>query len=435
MQDRANRNRWVFVVVLLTFLIFRQLTGYLIEPISTQFRALASIGDYWFDTDLPVHLLVAMVFFIVWGILFDSHSRKKLMSLAGFLWGVSAWLMGFAPTYATFNISRAASGVDFASHSGIYAMVGDLYKPINRGKIIGLLLLSQPLAYLVGMVLPNYLDDLFKSRITLAALGAIGFILAIVIHFFIEEPKRGAKEPALANINMTGTYQFDWEIAKTALKKPSLLLIYAISLVGTIPWFMLMNGLPIYLRDVHFLQVTGINQIILPSIMGVTLGYPLSGFVGDLLFRYKKSGRIIVSLVGVVLPCICLFTVFQTQDVDGQTLTLCMKLVGFFMAFSWPSLIASILDITLPELRASANALALLCRSIGMMISPFLLSLFRAQMGLGNAILWTCIGSWVICAFFLIGMLFYIPRDIEQLRRHMAYRSHLEARFARSNAR
>jgi hypothetical protein len=54
---------------------------------------------------------------------------------------------------------------------------------------------------------------------------------------------------------------------------------------------------------------------------------------------------------------------------------------------------------------------------------------FAAKIGLGSAILWVSTGSWGVSLLFLIGLLFLLPEEIERLRKHLAYRSQLEARF------
>jgi MFS family permease len=101
------------------------------------------------------------------------------------------------------------------------------------------------------------------------------------------------------------------------------------------------------------------------------------------------------------------------------------------MAFPWGNMFAAVMDITLPELRGSAFALALLFQTVSSLASPFILTYIQGLIGLGNAILLICIGAWGISLVIMILLYFSIPRDVEQLRRHMAYRSHLEARLER----
>ena len=435
MRREIIRYRWVFVVTMFLFLFYHQLIGFLVEPLTMVFRGIASVSDLWLDFELPINVLFAIFLFLVWGILYDRHSRRRLISLAGFLWGVSAWLMALAPTFALFNVSKAVSGIDRASHSGIYAMVGDLFKPTNRGKILGLLLLAQPMALLFAEILSDQLEDMLQWRSVMLMLGAIGFLLALMIHNFVKEPKRGAKEPALGNVQMTGTYQFDWDLAKTAITKPGLIFLFVYMFFGIIPWIVMSDGMLNYLRALSGFEQLDIYLLLLPIMFGITLGYPIGGLLGDVLFRFNKNGRLLISLIGVIAPSICLYYAFKGQNVQGQGFLVSILMMGFFMAFPWSNIFASVMDITLPELRASAFALALVFQTIGVLVSPFILSLVQGTIGLIDTILWLSIGAWAICFVILVLLLIFVPRDIEKLRRHMAYRSHLEVRLQREKQR
>jgi MFS family permease len=435
MRKEIIRYRWVFVVTMFLFLFYQQLIGFLIEPLTMVFRGVSSFSDLWLNIELPIDIFFALIFFLVWGILFDRLSRRSLISLAGFLWGVSAWLMALAPTFALFNVSKAISGVDRASHSGIYAMVGDLFKPTNRGKILGLLLLAQPLALFFAVIMSDRLEDLIQWRSVFLMLGAIGFLLAVMIHNFVKEPKRGAKEPALGDVEMTGTYQFDWDLAKNAFTKPGLILMYVYIFFSIFPWVVMSEGFLNFLREITGLQTLEFYLILTPIMFGITLGFPVGGLLGDALFRFKKNGRLLISLVGVIAPSICLYYAFRGQNVQGQGFLVSILLMGFFMAFPWSNIFASVMDITLPELRASAFGLALIFQTIGVLVSPLILSLAQRTMGLIDTLLWLSIGAWAICLVILVLLLIFVPRDIEKLRRHMAYRSHLEVRLQQEKQR
>jgi MFS transporter, Spinster family, sphingosine-1-phosphate transporter len=431
MRKGKNQSRWLMVVILFLFLLFHQLMWFLVGPITGLFSVTSSVSDRWFDINLPLDVMVAIVFFLVWGYFYDRHSRKRLMSLAGFLWGVSAWLMSFSPTLPTFNMSKTFSGIGRASQPGIFAFIGDIFKPTDRGKILSFLLLSQPLAFMLAMVWEGILVTEIHWRSILILLGAIAFLVSLAIHFSIKETKRGASEPALMNLHMTGTYQFDWDIAKSALRKHSLILVYLFMLIGITPWIVLPTGLLIFLKDIQTLQAADIYLSFLPTLFGITLGYPVGGILGDILFKYSKKGRLYPSLVGLIMACLCLYFALKVPSLQLQGFLLSILLMGFFMAFPWGNMFAAVMDITLPELRGSAFALALLFQTVSSLVSPLIFTYVQSLVGLGNAILWICIGAWLISIFIIILLFFRIPQDVEQLRRHMAYRSHLEARLER----
>ena len=102
-------------------------------------------------------LLVAAIFFPLWGYLYDRYSRTKLLALASAIWGSTTWLSAIAPTYPAFVATRASTGIDDSSYPGLYSMISDYFLPAMRGKIYGLLELTMPIGYLVGMILGLFL--------------------------------------------------------------------------------------------------------------------------------------------------------------------------------------------------------------------------------------------------------------------------------------
>lgn len=424
------KYRWVFVAVMFLFLLFSQVMGFFIEPITTLVSKSSTLVDRWFDRTFPIELIFMLLFFLVWGVLHDRHSRKRLLSLAGFLWGASAWLMGISPTFATFQISTAVFGISRASYSGIFALVSDLFKPSNRGKVLSLLLLTQPLAIVMGTVLGTMIELEAIWRQFLILFGAIAFLITLAIQLRTQDPNRGAKEPALTNITVRGTYLLGMDTVKLILTKPSLILIYGLIFFGTIPVVVLLDGMLVFLRDVHGLSTAEVYSSILPAMLGVVLGYPIGGFLGDVLFKFKKQARLIPALIGSIVPPICLYLAFGSQDVRGQPFMIYILLVSYFMALTLPNLFAMVFDVTLPEIRASASAVCLIFQTLSILIAPMLVSIGQSFLSIGETILWICIGAWLISIILMVGLLLRIHKDIEDLRRHMAHRSYLETRLS-----
>ena len=431
MPTGHNRSRWIVVVIVFLFLLFNQLMGFFVEPITNLVSKTSTLVDRWITPILPVDMIFMLIFFLVWGVSFDRHSRKRLLALAGFLWGATAWLMGISPTFATFQISTAAFGISRASYSGIFAMVSDLFKPTNRGKVLSLLLLTQPFAIVLGAIYENIIRLEETWRWVLIFFGAIGLLITLSIHQTIEEPKRGGKEPALTIFPLRGTYILDWDVLKQSLFKKSLILIYLLIFLGTVPVVVLLTGNQVYLSKVFGMAEVDIYLLLLPAMIGVVLGYPVGGVLGDSLFVFKKYGRLLPCLLGFLVPPIFLFLAFRIQDIQGHVYMIYLLITCFFMAFSLPNLFASIMDVTLPEVRASAGAVGLLFQTISIMITPVFFSIGQNFFPIGDLILGICIGGWVVCLGISILLLFWILKDIEELRRHLAHRSYLEARLSR----
>jgi len=99
------------------------------------------------------------------------------------------------------------------------------------------------------------------------------------------------------------------------------------------------------------------------------------------------------------------------------------------MALERPNIIAMVFGITLPELRSIAMAIMMVFQLVGFVLGSSIIRRLIPVIGLGPAILWFCVGAWGISLLLLIGLLWFIPKEIEVLRRQMAYRSRLEGRL------
>jgi MFS transporter, Spinster family, sphingosine-1-phosphate transporter len=210
-------------------------------------------------------IFLGIIFFVLWGFLYDRHNRKKLLAVAAFLFGTTSVLLGIAPTYATFAFSFTAINISRASQPGIFALIGDYFSPKLRGRIIGLFLSTQPLALALVLFLVPFIEPALSFRYIYLLLGAVGFLFALMIFFWLGEPKRGANEPALVQIRMTGVYLFDWENAKGFFRSPCMLYIYAISFFAIFPWSVNLFWMHRYLTQVWDLPELTINLSFLPA--------------------------------------------------------------------------------------------------------------------------------------------------------------------------
>jgi MFS family permease len=158
--------------------------------------------------------------------------------------GSTTWLNAIAPNYSTFLVTRSSTGIDDSSYPGLFSLVSDYFGPKMRGKVYGLLQFTQPLGYLVGMVLGLLLSDLIGWRGVFYITGSLGIVMAVVIFFGVKEVPRGQSEPEMSEIDLKSHYRFDWKIAADLLKKPSLLLLFVQGFLGffwnaIIIWFFL----------------------------------------------------------------------------------------------------------------------------------------------------------------------------------------------------
>jgi len=100
-----------------------------------------------------------------------------------------------------------------------------------------------------------------------------------------------------------------------------------------------------------------------------------------------------------------------------------MVLTAVFMPLSSPNVVATVYDITVPEVRSTAQAVEYFVENIGAAFAPILAGSISLVFGKGNAILWVCIIAWGLCFLFYLGALLTVDTDIHMLRSQMEQRA------------
>ena len=144
-MKQVKRRRWVVVIVFFAFMLLHQSDRLLIGSLPDQIRETFGINRAQFGLAISGALLVGTIMYPLWGYLYDRFARPKLLALASLIWGSTTWLSAIAPTYGSFLVTRASTGIDDSSYPGLYSLIADYFGPSVRGKIYGLLQLTQQL--------------------------------------------------------------------------------------------------------------------------------------------------------------------------------------------------------------------------------------------------------------------------------------------------
>jgi MFS family permease len=233
---RRSRYRWFVVVIFFAFMLLHQADKLLISPLTTPIMEAFGINEAQMGAVFTGALIVGAILYPVWGYLYDRYTRPKLLALASFIWGSTTWLSAIAPTYPSFLLTRASTGIDDSGYPGLYSLISDYFGPAVRGKIYGLLQIAEPLGYMLGMILAMSLRDAIGWRGVFYLTGSLGILLSVVIFFGVRDVPRGRSEPELAGLEQIGAYRFSWEIARGLFRKRSLLLLFVQGFFGVFPW-------------------------------------------------------------------------------------------------------------------------------------------------------------------------------------------------------
>ncbi len=427
---RRARYRWFVVAVFFVFTLLHQADKLLISPLTTPIMEAFGINEAQMGAVFTGALIVGAVLYPVWGYLYDRYTRPKLLALASFIWGSTTWLSAIAPTYPSFLVTRASTGIDDSSYPGLYSLISDYFGPAVRGKIYGLLQLSAPLGYMLGMILATFLRDPLGWRGVFYLTGSLGIVLAAVIFFGVRDVARGRSEPELAGLEEIGVYRFSWEIARGLFRKRSLLLLFVQGFFGVFPWNVITYWFFRYLETERGYGEDAVLFTMVVAVLVLALGYFAGGAVGDFFFKRSRRGRAWVAATAVLLGAILLYFTMNVPAENQSFFLIMLSLTALFIPFSSPNVISTVYDVTLPEVRSTALAVQYFIESAGAATAPFLAGLIAVRSSLHHAILIVCESAWVLCAIFLVGVAYLLPRDIEALRQAMRQRAELERRAA-----
>jgi MFS family permease len=371
-------------------------------------------------------LLVGAILYPLWGYLYDRYARSKLLALASFIWGSTTWLNAIAPTYPAFLVTRASTGIDDSSYPGIYSLITDYFGPTMRGKVYGILQLTQPLGYMIGLIVATLLSGTIGWRGVFFITGSLGLVLSVVIFFGVKEAPRGQSEPEMAGLEQVGVYRFDKKIALGLFKKRSLLLLFAQGFVGVFPWNVITYWFFRYLETERFYSANEVLVTMAPAILVLASGYFIGGAIGDFLFKRTQRGRMITALTGVVMGAILLYFTI-TVPVENQTqFMILLLLTAIFIPFSSANVISTVYDVTLPEVRSTALAIQYFMENGGAALAPLMAGFIARSYNLETAILVICIGAWILCSILLSFVIWLVPADIAVLRSQMRQRAEIE---------
>jgi MFS family permease len=439
MKKKRNYYPVFVVIVLALFMLLHQTDKLLIGSLQIPIRKSFGLNDLTWGFVNSGALIVATILYPVWGYLYDRYARAKLLALASLIWGATTWISSIVRTYPAFLGTRASTGIDDSSYPGLYSLVADYFGPKVRGKIYGILNLTSPIGYLLGMVLalmvaPSLDGKIFHLegwRSIFLITGSLGIIMAVVIYFGIKEVPRGKAEPEFEDQEEIRQFRFSWKEVKEALKKRTMWFVFLQGFAGQFPWNVIVFFFIRYLIEERGYDNTSVLLTMGPAIIIMAFGYFVGGALGDWLFKRTPKGRIIISSVGVIMGAIFLFFALNTPVTSPTTFFILMSLTALFMPFSSPNVLATIFDITAPEVRSTTQAAEYFVENSGAALAPSIagaLSLYFAtkvgpSASLQFAILTTCVTAWVLCFFLYLGALFFVDRDVKSLRDQMAARA------------
>ncbi len=425
MKTQSN-YRWFVVGVFFFFMLLHQADKLLIGPLTTPIMEQFNLSRAQMGFVTTGAIFVSAIFYPLWGYLYDRYARARLLALASFIWGATTWLSAIAPNYPTFLLTRASTGIDDSSYPGLYSLISDYFIPQVRGKIYGLLELTMPVGYLLGMILGIFLGGMVGWRGVFYITGSLGIVLAAVILFSIREPERGKSEPELSDVDQVSEYRFSWQTARNLFHKRGLRLLFIQGFFGVFPWNVITYWFFNYLETERGYDQNAVFVTMVVAVLVLAAGYPLGGALGDYFFRRSPRGRMWVAATGVITGAIMLAITLSVPHQNQGLFMALLAVTAVFIPFAAPNVVSTVHDVTLPEVRSTALSVQYLIESSGAALAPGIAGLIADQTSLKSAFLIICVSTWVLCFIFFLITARVIPDDIATLRQQMRQRAEYE---------
>src|SRR5512134_134964 len=407
MSPQNSRYRWFVVGVFFFFMLLHQTDKLMIGSLQVPISETFGINNQQWGLVNSGALIVATILYPIWGYLYDRYARAKLLSLASFIWGATTWLNAIVRTFGGFLVTRASTGIDDSSYPGLWTLIADYFGPNLRGKVYGILQLAQPLGYLIGMILALIVAPMIGGwRSVFYITGSLGLVLAVVIYLGVKEMPRGQAEPEFENMAEMQTFRFSWAEAKEIFKKKTMWFVFLQGFAGVFPWNVITFFFFAYLEKGRGYDETARLLTMAPVVLILAGGYFLGGALGDFAFKRTNKGRILVSSVGVLMGAVFMYLAITTPIEARNQFFIFMCLTAIFMPLSSVNVIATVYDVTVPEVRSTAQAVEYFIENFGAAFAPILAGVIADAIDLKTAILLVCCVAWGLCFLFYLGALF-----------------------------
>lgn len=147
--------------------------------------------------------LISTVYFIVQtlaapqlGRLSDRIGRRPVLVISQLGTLTALLLSAWAPTYAWLLFARALDGLTGGNISVAFAYVGDVSKPEERARAMGVINAGFGAGFMFGPALGGYLGGLFGPRVPFLAAAGVSLVTIALSTFRLKESRRPEGAPA-----------------------------------------------------------------------------------------------------------------------------------------------------------------------------------------------------------------------------------------------
>lgn len=364
-QNLVRRYALGVLVVVYTFnFIDRQILAILLPAIKLEF----GVGDtvlgflagtafalFYATLGVPIALLA------------DRWNRRNLIALSLTLWSGMTALSGMATSIVQLSLARIGVGVGEAGCSpAAHSMIADYYPPEERASAMGIFSLGISFGIMIAFLTGGWVVQNIGWREAFLIVGIPGVLLAILLRFTVQEPKRGLSESREDVADRPGIL----EVAKFLFKRRSFLWISVGSGLASFVGYSVTSFFPSYLVRSHGMEPADIG-LYLGLVLGIAggLGFAGGGFVADKLGKNGQRRAMLGVAAAIMFGWMFNLPVFLS---DSLVLVLTLFIVpAVFSNFYLATTFAQTQNLVGLRMRGVASALMLfILNIIGLGLGP-----------------------------------------------------------------
>lgn len=330
--------------------------------------------DIWLMSFLISIYSICTLFSPIFGSLSDQYGRRGFLILGLMIFAISSGLMAGAQNWIHSLVARALTGLASAIFFPVLlAELGDRYSFEKRTRAMGLVRLSWPIAFMLGVPLVGYSIEHLNWRLPFVVLTVLALSTGLILNLLgsSEDGSQSQRFPARARLNLFKRVLLD----RSSLSGLILMLLAVGSIEGLFTFF------PIWMETQFQLGETSISLIFAVMGGGTFLGTLLAAGIGD------KIGPKRCAVTGLVISAGCMALLPQLAFSLPATI-LFVLLLGILFDFSM-----TVVPVLLTQLASDAKGTIL---SLNQAMNAGAIALGAALSGL----------IWVRSGYAMIGLFF-----------------------------
>ena len=363
---------------------------------------------------ITTNLLTSMASILFFGYytnyLAKKITRKKLFIFTNLIWIISYGLLGISLNFAMFFIFIIISAIGTGAFLPIgFSMIGDFYRPQERGTKFGIM----QFGYLLGNGVGIIIGGITGWRIGFMLGAIIGMIVLSVYYIhgidpeyrIVKQVETDLKEKTPYNYKITGKDVLDL----FKIKSVSAILISVFC--SGLAIFTLGNWAIFYLTNKVNNEAWATFLYIFAG-LGALPGAIIGGKLGDKYHHlFHNRGRMFVSFLGLLIGISFLIGFYIYAF-------LALGIIGYFFTyFAVGNQFAIYTEVCIPRLRSTVNGLNSLVLNLGGITGNLVLSaLIQNNIVMLNIYIVIVLVFWLLGSFMWTLLYFYYPYESERVK-------------------